>query len=302
MTDNEHRSVTSGLFAREPERSSPDIVDQLRAFRKRMPAIWHGNAMLETAISEILGLRAAIDTRASQPTTPTERQASDAPIWYSADAASAWADGYNTALDALQPGAALAEPATVAADLDSGNARPNRELDSPDRGHQSSAGSVRLADELQRLCCAETEGKFFDCVTDNIDTIIRALRGVTQPFPCSEYANWTLHRQPNDLIADHKFSIWSGDHPVVLANEVPGEEGALAHIVNLLNVAQPAPDVMAALKPFAEVGLDVLKNRPGWANEHFASEWAGRYRLSYIDFERAAAVVLTISSTDGDTP
>lgn len=33
-----------------------------------------------------------------------------------------------------------------------------------------------LADELQRLCCAETESKFFDCVTDNIDNILHALR------------------------------------------------------------------------------------------------------------------------------
>lgn len=36
--------------------------------------------------------------------------------------------------------------------------------------------SEQLADELQRLCCAETEGKFFDCVTDNITEIIAALR------------------------------------------------------------------------------------------------------------------------------
>lgn len=34
----------------------------------------------------------------------------------------------------------------------------------------------KLADELERLCCAETEGKFFDCVTDNITEIISALR------------------------------------------------------------------------------------------------------------------------------
>lgn len=33
-----------------------------------------------------------------------------------------------------------------------------------------------LADKLQRLCCAETESAFFDCVTDNIGTIIAALR------------------------------------------------------------------------------------------------------------------------------
>lgn len=34
----------------------------------------------------------------------------------------------------------------------------------------------KLADDLERLCCAETEGKFFDCVTDSITEIIAALR------------------------------------------------------------------------------------------------------------------------------
>lgn len=38
-----------------------------------------------------------------------------------------------------------------------------------------------LADKLERLCCAETEGKFFDCVTDNIQTIIAALRAMSVP-------------------------------------------------------------------------------------------------------------------------
>ncbi|UVO33984.1 hypothetical protein KUL72_20955 [Bradyrhizobium arachidis] len=33
------------------------------------------------------------------------------------------------------PGAAIAEPTTVVTDLDGGNARPNRRLDSSDRGH-----------------------------------------------------------------------------------------------------------------------------------------------------------------------
>src|SRR6266704_928139 len=42
-------------------------------------------------------------------------------------------------------------------------------------------GMLELADELQRLCCAETEGKFFDCVTDNISTIILALRQAAAP-------------------------------------------------------------------------------------------------------------------------
>jgi hypothetical protein len=38
-----------------------------------------------------------------------------------------------------------------------------------------------LADQLERLCCAETEGKFFDCVTDNIQTIIACLRAASPP-------------------------------------------------------------------------------------------------------------------------
>ncbi len=42
-------------------------------------------------------------------------------------------------------------------------------------------GMLELADELQRLCCAETEGKFFDCVTDNISKIISALRQAAAP-------------------------------------------------------------------------------------------------------------------------
>ena len=33
-----------------------------------------------------------------------------------------------------------------------------------------------LADELERLCYAETEGKFLDCVTDNLKDIVAALR------------------------------------------------------------------------------------------------------------------------------
>lgn len=35
---------------------------------------------------------------------------------------------------------------------------------------------IDLADALQHLCCAETEGEFFDCVTDNIGKILLALR------------------------------------------------------------------------------------------------------------------------------
>jgi hypothetical protein len=46
---------------------------------------------------------------------------------------------------------------------------------------EPSSAQLSLADELQRLCCAETEGKFFDRVTDNIDNILFALRSSPSP-------------------------------------------------------------------------------------------------------------------------
>lgn len=36
--------------------------------------------------------------------------------------------------------------------------------------------ATEIADELQRLCCAETEGKFFDYVTESVGTICELLR------------------------------------------------------------------------------------------------------------------------------
>lgn len=41
--------------------------------------------------------------------------------------------------------------------------------------HAADAGG-RIADELQRLCCAETEGEFFDFVTEAVSTICSLLR------------------------------------------------------------------------------------------------------------------------------
>lgn len=51
---------------------------------------------------------------------------------------------------------------------------------------------------------------------------------------------WELHRQPKDVIADHEYSIWCDGEPVVLANVIPGEDGVLATIVEILN-ASPLP-------------------------------------------------------------
>ena len=58
-------------------------------------------------------------------------------------------------------------------------------------------------------------------------------------------------------------------------------------------------DVLAALRPFATIGLDVLKEHPGWANRVFSSEWAG-YRITYVDFERAAAVVMALTMSSAN--
>lgn len=55
------------------------------------------------------------------------------------------------------PGAAMAEPTTVAADLDSGDARPNRELDSPDRGqdHEPRCNCGHLFELCPQADCTE---------------------------------------------------------------------------------------------------------------------------------------------------
>ena len=36
--------------------------------------------------------------------------------------------------------------------------------------------SAELANKLERLCCAETEREFFNCVADNLPAIVTALR------------------------------------------------------------------------------------------------------------------------------
>ena len=46
-----------------------------------------------------------------------------------------------------------------------------------------------------------------------------------------------------------------------------------------------------ALEPFAGIAIDIQNHRKGWANDHFASEWAGRYRLTYKSFAQALAAL-----------
>lgn len=57
---------------------------------------------------------------------------------------------------------------------------------------------------------------------------------------------------------------------------------------------RPSDAVRRALEPFARIGLDVLKNHPGWANSVFAGEWCG-YRLTYAQFEAAAAASIALA-------
>lgn len=59
---------------------------------------------------------------------------------------------------------------------------------------------------------------------------------------------------------------------------------------NVVNDRCEIERLRAALKPFAVIGLDVLESHPGWANAVFAGEWCG-YRLTYVQFEAAAAIV-----------
>jgi hypothetical protein len=54
--------------------------------------------------------------------------------------------------------------------------------------------------------------------------------------------SWELHRQPRGAIADHEFSIWRDGEIVVLANRMPGEEGVLEEIVEILNAANASGD------------------------------------------------------------
>lgn len=58
--------------------------------------------------------------------------------------------------------------------------------------------------------------------------------------------------------------------------------------------ARPSDAVRRALEPFALIGLDVLKNHPGWANSVFHGEWCG-YRLTYAQFEAAAAASIALA-------
>lgn len=91
------------------------------------------------------------------------------------------------------------------------------------------------------------------------EVVLRA--AATSPHPRGK-GLWSLHKQPDDCVTEHAYSIWfsESEHenaaPVILANASPGDEDKLQEIVDLANAAPPpagADAVREALKPFAAV-------------------------------------------------
>ena len=58
--------------------------------------------------------------------------------------------------------------------------------------------SAELANKLERLCCAETEREFFNCVADNLPAIVTALRAaaVTEGLPSPDNEAWADTASP----------------------------------------------------------------------------------------------------------
>lgn len=68
-----------------------------------------------------------------------------------------------------------------------------------------------LADRLEVLMVAETESQFYNCLTDNIDTILKALRATPKETvreqTISTCANIALRYRPNVLARDIELEI-----------------------------------------------------------------------------------------------
>lgn len=68
-----------------------------------------------------------------------------------------------------------------------------------------------LADELEVLMVAETESQFYDCLTNNMDTILRALRATPKEIVreriIATCANIALRYRPNGLARDIELEI-----------------------------------------------------------------------------------------------
>lgn len=68
-----------------------------------------------------------------------------------------------------------------------------------------------LADKLETLMVAETESQFYNCLTDNIDTILNALRATPKEIVreriISTCANIALRYRPNGLARDIELEI-----------------------------------------------------------------------------------------------
>lgn len=66
------------------------------------------------------------------------------------------------------------------------------------------ARGTEIADDLQRLCCAETEGEFFNYVTEAVGTITALLRQRDEYAKALEfYANPDIYKpHPHGLAFD----------------------------------------------------------------------------------------------------
>lgn len=68
---------------------------------------------------------------------------------------------------------------------------------------------------------------------------------------------WSLHRQPADMIADHEYSLWLDDEPVIMANAMPGHADKLQLLVDALNAApRNTPAGSNARNPLARQWLN----------------------------------------------
>jgi hypothetical protein len=82
--------------------------------------------------------------------------------------------------------------------------------------------SESLADKLKRLCCAKTEGQFFDCVTDNIDEIISGLRNSDRIERVKDALAWMDERAKNSTsFGSHCHAYEIAAHHLELALGAP---------------------------------------------------------------------------------
>lgn len=96
----------------------------------------------------------------------------------------------------------------------------------------SREANLKLADELQRLCCAETEGKFFDLVTDSIDQILAALRQAAEDHRTSGERKAIIEECARELETSYPDHAWLNAACAAirsLASSLPDHQSAASH-------------------------------------------------------------------------